>query len=107
MVFMCNLAAAAKYIPFGRAGLMGLAECISSAASGSFVCNGCDVENHLGTVPDRTKIASAEETGVHNNETKLLDLLRFVIESSKQHFNHNYRLRGRSQSPFFYFQVEN
>ena len=29
MGFLCNLASTAKHLSFGRAGLMGLAECIS------------------------------------------------------------------------------
>ncbi|CAM8877721.1 unnamed protein product [Rhodiola kirilowii] len=93
IVFLCDLAAAAKRIPFGRAGLMGLAECISSAASESPTYNDSEVQRHQNAFPDMIKTASTEENGVHNDGTKLLDLLRFVIESSKQHFNHNYRFR--------------
>lgn len=84
---MSNLASAAKQQSFGRAGLMGLAECIASAA--------CGVQMwHSDAVHDMVQVASLEESLLHNNKMDFLDVLRFVIESSKQHFNLKYRLRG-------------
>uniref|UniRef100_A0A7N0VHV0 tRNA (guanosine(18)-2'-O)-methyltransferase TARBP1 n=1 Tax=Kalanchoe fedtschenkoi TaxID=63787 RepID=A0A7N0VHV0_KALFE len=93
IIFLCNLAAAAKQIPFGRAGLMCLAECISAAASGSTTYNDNEAQGLQDGLHDMIETISTEKNAMHINGTKLLDLLRFVIESSKQHFNHNYRLR--------------
>ena len=93
VAFLSNLASAAKKQSFSRPGLMGLAECIASAAC------------RVGTHDDINKASSKEDAFVdrvqpdvgsvsQNNKIILLDALRFVIESSKQHFNPNYRLGG-------------
>ena len=88
ITFLRNLASVAKQQSFGRAGLMGLAECIASAATD------CQAEWCEDAVPNIVQDDSASESASHNDKTVLLDVLRFVVESSKQHFNHNYRLRG-------------
>lgn len=77
---MRNLASVAKQQSFGRAGLMGLAECIASAACGVQKHNDCG-EEWL-------------EDKLSDNGEDFLDVLRFIVECSKQHFNPNYRLRG-------------
>ncbi|KAK1407772.1 hypothetical protein QVD17_39399 [Tagetes erecta] len=77
--FLSNLASLVKKYSFGRAGLMSLAECVVAAAAG---------------------IATAGKNGVEqcddstcNDNVALLDVFRFIIESSKQHFNPSYRLK--------------
>lgn len=86
---MSNLASVAKKHSFGRPGLMGLAECIASAACGGQICDNDEVENCASDM-----LESALESYSYNNKEELLDVLRFVIESSRQHFNPNYRLKG-------------
>ncbi|PON64646.1 Armadillo-type fold containing protein [Parasponia andersonii] len=94
IVFLSGLASAAKQQSFSRAGMMGLAECIASAA--------CRVRTHDNeTEAEREEVTFAEmaqrefnlESIPQNDKIALLDALRFIIESSKQHFNPNYRLR--------------
>ncbi|KAK8520784.1 hypothetical protein V6N13_076919 [Hibiscus sabdariffa] len=80
IIFLNNLASLAKRISFSRAGLMGLAECIAASAFGACKYSG-----------NRAK--SCEFGVVDNDGTELLDVLRYVLESSKQHFNPNYRFR--------------
>lgn len=86
ITFLINLASVAKKYSFGRAGLMSFAECIASAAVGVHAHN-CEVEQCK-------DMLSATEGSLHNDKVELLDVLRFIMESSKQHFNHNYRLKG-------------
>jgi tRNA guanosine-2'-O-methyltransferase len=90
IAFLCNLASVAKWQSFCRAGLVGLAECIASAASGS---NG-EAKWHEDAFLDMAEVEISSESFPHHDKTILLDVLRFVIESSKQHFNPNYRFRG-------------
>ncbi|KAM7494028.1 hypothetical protein LguiB_028637 [Lonicera macranthoides] len=85
ITFLINLASVAKKYSFGRAGLMSFAECIASAAVGVHARN-CEVEQCK-------DMLSATEVSLHNDKVELLDVLRFIMESSKQHFNHNYRLK--------------
>ncbi|PNY04748.1 tRNA/rRNA methyltransferase SpoU family protein [Trifolium pratense] len=84
--FLCNLASTAKHQSFGRAGLMGLAECISSASTGIGIL-----------IHARTESSFPVElvNGMENQTDKkeLLDIFRYVVESSKQHFNPSYRLQ--------------
>lgn len=79
VAFVRKLASVAKQQSFGRAGLMGLAESIASAACGVQKHNDCG-EEWL-------------ENKLSDNGEDFLDVLRFIIECSKQHFNPNYRLR--------------
>ncbi|KAI3687012.1 hypothetical protein L1987_80702 [Smallanthus sonchifolius] len=76
MPFMSNLASLVKKYSFGRAGLMSLTECVAAAASGIHKNEGqqCDEDSNT-------------------DKATLLDVFRFIIESSKQHFNPNYRLK--------------
>ncbi|KAJ8763861.1 hypothetical protein K2173_003643 [Erythroxylum novogranatense] len=81
-----SLASLAKQISFGRAGLMGLAECIASVACGVRIHSDCE----LGWDEEQYPVEYVLD---QNMNIDLLDALRFVIESSKQHFNRNYRLQ--------------
>uniref|UniRef100_A0A2N9GXM7 Uncharacterized protein n=1 Tax=Fagus sylvatica TaxID=28930 RepID=A0A2N9GXM7_FAGSY len=87
IAFLSNLASVAKQQSFCRAGLMGLAECIASVARGN------DSEVEWGEDAFLVKLEIASESFPQHDKTSLLDVLRFVIESSKQHFNPNYRFR--------------
>lgn len=92
---MINLASAAKQQSFSRAGLMGLAEIVASAASTVRTDNN-DNEAELGedVFPDMVQVQFDSDSSLRNDKIHLLDALRFIIESSKQHFNPNYRFRG-------------
>lgn len=94
VAFLTNLASAAKKQSLGRAGLMGLAECIASAACGVKIHCENEVESSKCAPFDLMQVPSATPNSFHCSKADLLDVLRFIIESSKQHFNHNYRLRG-------------
>ncbi|KAK4262528.1 hypothetical protein QN277_028078 [Acacia crassicarpa] len=87
--FLCNLASTAKHQSFGRAGLMGLAECITLAANAIRTLPYSRKESFRGT----SLMEWASETANENDKTQLLNAFRYVIESSKQHFNPNYRLQ--------------
>ncbi|KAF7828486.1 putative methyltransferase TARBP1 [Senna tora] len=87
--FLCNLASTAKHQSFGRAGLMGLAECIASASTGIATLIYARKESIRGT----SLVEFASEMANENDKTELVDVFRYVMENSKQHFNPNYRLR--------------
>ncbi|XP_021892840.1 uncharacterized protein LOC110810851 isoform X1 [Carica papaya] len=93
VVFLINLASLAKQQSFGRAGLMCLAECITSSACGVGTHSEDETKGPSDVFPDKSQVESPAETGAHDNKTNLLDVLRFIVESSKQHFNPNYRLQ--------------
>ncbi|OVA14952.1 tRNA/rRNA methyltransferase [Macleaya cordata] len=86
IAFLCSLASIVKQESFGRAGLMAFSVCIASAACGR------ETHSKAGS-HDMVLLESAEESSFDDNKAYLLDILRLVIESSKQHFNPNYRLR--------------
>lgn len=89
---MSKLASAAKAQSFCRAGLMGIAQCMASAASGvrrHYKDNEAEC-NDLASVVEMEFDSESSQ----NEKILLLDALRFTVESSKQHFNPNYRLRG-------------
>nr|XP_048320592.1 uncharacterized protein LOC107430356 isoform X2 [Ziziphus jujuba var. spinosa] len=94
VAFLSNLASAAKQLSFSRAGLIGLVECIASAAS-RVRTDTDDHEAELGghIFPDIVQEEFESESSPQNGKILLIDSLRFIIESSKQHFNPNYRLR--------------
>ncbi|KAB2622786.1 tRNA (guanosine(18)-2'-O)-methyltransferase-like [Pyrus ussuriensis x Pyrus communis] len=98
IAFLINLARTAKVQSFGRVGLMCLAECISSAAcqvrTDDNESEGLWLED---VIPGMIQTESAP-----NDKVVLLDSLRFLIESSKQHFNPNYRLRGQSITDYLH-----
>ncbi|KAK9079991.1 hypothetical protein SSX86_001666 [Deinandra increscens subsp. villosa] len=80
MPFLRNLASLVKRFSFGRAGLMSLAECVAAAADGI-------------STPGKNEVEQCDEDGTYNDKAALLDDLRSIVESSKQHFNPNYRLK--------------
>ncbi|CAI8609508.1 unnamed protein product [Vicia faba] len=87
--FLCNLASTSKHQSFGRAGLMGLAECIASASAGIGIVIHARTESFTGNLPVEFVTGMESQTG----KKELLDIFRYVIESSKQHFNPSYRLQ--------------
>ncbi|XP_020231256.1 uncharacterized protein LOC109811829 isoform X1 [Cajanus cajan] len=89
IAFLCNLASIAKHQSFGRAGLMALVECIASAASGFGMLNHARTESFKVTFP----VEFVSEMENQTDKKELLDIFRYVIESSKQHFNPSYRLQ--------------
>lgn len=91
---MINLASIAKKQSFGRAGFMALVQCIVST---SYVVGGYgDKEmRHLENKFSGTSHESSCEHLSQDDMTHVLDVLKFVAESSRQHFNHKYRIRGQ------------
>ncbi|GJR57300.1 tRNA/rRNA methyltransferase, SpoU family protein [Tanacetum coccineum] len=90
MTLVSNLASLAKTYSFGRAGLMSLAECVAAAASGISKAGKNEAEK-CDEAPREMK--SDTDSTYYNDKAALLDVFRFIIESSKQHFNPNYRLK--------------
>ncbi|KGN55820.1 uncharacterized protein LOC101213211 isoform X2 [Cucumis sativus] len=90
VVFLHQLTSLARKKSFGRVGLISLSECIASAAS----IVGFDY-NIEGECFNGSSLSSQEDLIPYSLECKLelLDDLRFVVESSKQHFNPSYRLQ--------------
>jgi len=87
MSLLRDVASLVKSQPFGRAGLMCLAECVAAAAAvGKNQVRGCD---------------EATDNG-YSDKAVLLDVFRFIIDTSKQHFNPNYRLKGNSLHIYIY-----
>lgn len=77
---MFDLSSLPKMHSFGRAGLICLVECIASAACGVLK-------------PDAIK----DESGLNLcqiDSGHLLDVWRFILECSKQHFNAKYCRQG-------------
>ncbi|KAL6279881.1 hypothetical protein ACE6H2_016762 [Prunus campanulata] len=90
IAFLINLASTAKAQSYGRAGLVCLAECISSTACQVRADdNESEAQCSEDAIPGMIQVGNSPR----NDKVVLLDALRFVIESSKQHFNPNYRLR--------------
>ncbi|CAL5197917.1 unnamed protein product [Lathyrus oleraceus] len=87
--FLYNLASTTKHQSFGRAGLMGLAECIASASAGIGILIHARTESFTENLPVEFFPGMESQTG----KKELLDIFRYVIESSKQHFNPSYRLQ--------------
>ncbi|KAL9326764.1 hypothetical protein ACSQ67_007409 [Phaseolus vulgaris] len=89
IAFLYNLASTAKHQSFGRAGLMGLADCIASVASGIGIVHHVRTELFKGTF----SVEFVSEMENQYDKKELLDIFRYVVESSKQHFNPSYRLQ--------------
>lgn len=79
MKFLSSLALLSKKHSFGRPGLMCFAECIASAAHG---------------FQQYDQVCSSTANSLERDKADLLDLFRFIMESSKQHFNACYRFQG-------------
>ncbi|KAI7987820.1 putative methyltransferase TARBP1 [Camellia lanceoleosa] len=109
IAFLINLASTTKKQSFGRAGLMGLVECIASAACGVQIHRKHEVESckdgSFDMVQDDLQVHSVTASYFHNDKEDLLDVLRYIIESSKQHFNPNYRLRGIYSQFWFGYDI--
>ncbi|KAK4423009.1 putative methyltransferase TARBP1 [Sesamum alatum] len=88
--FLVDLSSVPKTHSFGRAGLMCLVECIASAACGVLKDNNHEVEQLIDANTDLIVVESAPNSW-KNDRSDLLDVLRFVVECSKQHFNPKYR----------------
>lgn len=86
-MFLRQLTSLARKKSFGRVGLISLSECIASAASAVGFDN--DGEGECFDSAQGDLITCSLES-----KMELLDDLRFVVESSKQHFNPSYRLQG-------------
>ncbi|XP_048131853.1 uncharacterized protein LOC115743146 isoform X2 [Rhodamnia argentea] len=93
MEFLRNLSSLAKQQSFGRAGLMALSECIASAACRIVVDEKCKSESPENGSLDKDQVEHFEEDLPHSDGADILDVLRYVVESCKQHFNPNYRLQ--------------
>ncbi|KAK4338184.1 hypothetical protein RND71_042671 [Anisodus tanguticus] len=79
VAFLKRLASVAKRQSFGRAGLMCLTKCISSAACGIGQCG------HM------SPVSLQDKESYMRDKVDLLDTFRYIMESSKQHFNPSYR----------------
>nr|GEV55600.1 tRNA/rRNA methyltransferase (SpoU) family protein [Tanacetum cinerariifolium] len=80
-----------KTYSFGRARLMSLAGCVAAAASGISKPAKNEAEKYDEA---SRKMKSDIGSTYYNDKAALLDVFRFIIERSKQHFNPNYRLKG-------------
>lgn len=85
-MFLQQLTSLTKKKSFGRVGLISLSECIASAASIVGFENDCE-----GECFDPQGNLISYSLGY---KMELLDDLRFVVQSSKQHFNPSYRFQG-------------
>lgn len=72
---------------------MCLAECIASASSGIMSQNNHEFERSNGASSDEV-LAESARNFYQNDSADLLDVLRFILECSKRHFNPNYRIKG-------------
>ncbi|XP_024005166.1 uncharacterized protein LOC18030139 [Eutrema salsugineum] len=90
--FLINLASLAKKQSFGRAGFMALAHCIVSTA---YVVGGYGNKEmeHLENRFSGTPLEPSIEHLSRDDMSHILDVLKFIAESSRQHFNHKYRTR--------------
>ncbi|KAK9132748.1 hypothetical protein Scep_012276 [Stephania cephalantha] len=83
--FIHSSASFIKQESFCRAGLMALSACLASVACQPQLC---EVSQQ-----DMIELDSSERSFLCNNYSDLLDTLRLIIDSCKQHFNQNYRLK--------------
>lgn len=91
VVFLQQLTSLARKKSFGRVGLISLSECIASAALIVGFNNDSEGECFDGSSLSAQRDLITNSLG---STMELLDDLRFVVESSKQHFNPSYRLQG-------------
>ncbi|CAN1333845.1 Probable methyltransferase TARBP1 [Linum perenne] len=87
------LASVVKHRSISRAGLMGLAECLASAALGLGKYESSEIERNAPDLVDKSRVKNSLDFFSSNDKSELLEVLRFVLETSRQHFNPNYRLR--------------
>ncbi|XP_031391362.1 uncharacterized protein LOC116203654 isoform X2 [Punica granatum] len=91
IAFLTELASITKRQSFGRAGLMALSECITSVARRIRIDNDIEAEILKKTFPHKLQVKQSTVCSPLSDMTDLLDALRYVVESCKQHFNPNYR----------------
>lgn len=72
---------------------MCLVECIASAACGVLKHNNHEIEHFIDATTDQIIVESAPNS-FQIDRADLLDVLRFILECSKQHFNPKYRHQG-------------
>ncbi|XP_022934778.1 uncharacterized protein LOC111441850 isoform X1 [Cucurbita moschata] len=89
VVFLQKLTSLARKKSLGRVGLISLSECIASAASIFGLDNNREGECFNGS----SLSAQGDLIDSPGCKMELLDDLRFVVESSKQHFNPSYRIQ--------------
>ena len=75
---------------------MCLVECIASAARGVEQHNNPRVAGFNDASLNMIQVKSGQGSSWKDDKVDLLDFLRYIIESSKQHFNANYRLQGNN-----------
>ncbi|GAB4834643.1 hypothetical protein Ancab_032906 [Ancistrocladus abbreviatus] len=99
VAFLCKLASVARLQSLGRAGLMSLAECVYAASLSPSICI-VEMQNSTNSKYEYCTDASTDligeespETWLSNQKMDFIDGLRFLVESSKQHFNPKYRCR--------------
>ncbi|GFP96490.1 hypothetical protein PHJA_001793100 [Phtheirospermum japonicum] len=90
IAFLIDLSIVPKTHSFGRAGLMCLVECIASAACAVLRDNNHENKQFMDVVTDELVVESAPNS-CQIKKADLLDVLRFVLECSKRHFNTKYR----------------
>ncbi|EPS74154.1 hypothetical protein M569_00595, partial [Genlisea aurea] len=88
--FLVSLSSIAKVHSFGRAGLMCFVKCISSVACGFQKHENLGLEQFRRLISDES-IAAHLTTSSANDKADLLDVFRFILECSRQHFNPRYR----------------
>ncbi|KAH6767928.1 tRNA/rRNA methyltransferase family protein [Perilla frutescens var. frutescens] len=89
--FLVDMSSVPKMHSFGRAGLMCLVECIEAAVCGVLKHNNNHEVTHF---TDATTDEITGESGPNScqiDRGDLLDVWRFILECSKQHFNPKYR----------------
>lgn len=74
---------------FGRAGLICLVECIAAAA-----CRDLKSDNHDTDATSNMIIGESVANFCEIDRGHVLDVWRFILECSKQHFNTKYRRQG-------------
>lgn len=73
---------------------MALSECIASVARRIGNDCGMEVERHENPILREVPVTHAAHCALSSEQTDLLDALRYVADSCKQHFNPRYRLEG-------------
>ncbi|XP_042008836.1 uncharacterized protein LOC121757352 isoform X1 [Salvia splendens] len=84
--FLVDLSLVPKMHSFGRAGLICLVECIAAAA-----CRDLKPDNHDTDATSNVIIGESVANFCQIDRGHVLDVWRFILECSKQHFNTKYR----------------
>ncbi|KAL8528968.1 hypothetical protein ACS0TY_006437 [Phlomoides rotata] len=89
IAFLIDLSSVSKIHSFGRAGFMCLVECIASAVCGIAKHNH-EIWHSSVATSDQIIVEPAPKS-CQIDRANLLDILRFILGCSKQHFNRKYR----------------